>query len=289
MSAVEHVLAIGAGLGEGPAWHAEDAALYFVDINRQTIHRYEPGSGLHTAQTVAQTVTFLALGPSDQVLVGTADGIGIWHRRTNAIQILRDNVAVDPVDRFNDAAVGPGGRLWAGTLSASSDNHLFCMDRDGSVRVVESGLGISNGIGWSPDQGKMYHVDSAVDTIYVYDFDVDSGQLHDRRVFFQAEAGFGTPDGLTVDEAGYLWVAFWDGWKLARISPAGAVDRVIEMPVARPTSCAFGDDDRRTLYITSAADGLADVQNQPQAGDLFRLRVDVPGLPQTPYTIELPG
>lgn len=287
MTTAELAVSVKNGLGEGPVWIPETKALYWVDINDKAVYRYQPVSGhLHKIETEKQ-VTFLAFSASGLQIVGTDEGLGVWHE--GDIRILADNVAYRPAERFNDAAVDPYGRLWAGTKSDAMNNHLFCMDLDGSVRIAQDGLGISNGIGWSIDHTRMYLVDSAIDTIYVYDYDGASGQIAHRRVFFQPEAGFGTPDGLTVDSEGFIWCAFWNGWKVARINPAGKVVQVVDVPAQNATSCTFGGDDLQDLYITTAIDVLTESQldDQPDAGGIFRVSLTVRGLPENRLKVKL--
>lgn len=285
MSEVEQLISVKNRLGEGPVWI--NGVLYWVDIGGKAFYHYHPSSrDLHRVET-KHTVTFLSFADDNLRIVGTDEGLGVWEN--GEIRILEDNVAYQPADRFNDAATCPRGRLWAGTMGDKATNHLFCMDLDGSVRIAQDGVGISNGIGWSPDGTTMYHTDSMKNTIYAYRYDLDAGTIHDRRVFFQSPEGFGTPDGLTVDSAGFVWSGFWDGWKIARINPDGDVVRVVAMPVQRPTSCTFGGADLDELFITSAIDDLNadDLQSQPLAGDVFRLKVDVPGRPENRLQIKV--
>ena len=196
--------------------------------------------------------------------------------------------ADDPDTRLNDVKVDRAGRLWGGTmaLDARPDAGTFYrIGADGSVAVVASPTTISNGIDWSPDDGLMYYIDSATHRVDVFDFDLASGTALDRRPFIRFEESAGLPDGMTVDAEGCLWVAFYDGWAVRRYTPAGALDRIIRLPVARITSCAFGGPDLSDLYVTSATAGLDEMQlaEQPHAGGLFVIRPGVAGLPSTPF------
>ena len=148
-----------------------------------------------------------------------------------------------------------------------------------------TGLTVSNGLGWSPDGATMYFIDSPTQRVDVFEFDVETGDVANRRPMLDFPKGFGLPDGMTVDEEGFLWVAFWSGSAVRRIHPDGRVVAVVELPVSQVTSCAFGGDDLSDLYVTSARDSLSDAQlrEQPQAGGVFRLRPGVRGLPQHPF------
>ncbi|MFW5748060.1 MAG: SMP-30/gluconolactonase/LRE family protein [Chloroflexota bacterium] len=271
---VEHILAVGCELGESPVWHSTQGRLYWVDIDSQQMHTYDPASGGHAITQFDRAISCLAFTGDGRMVMGTADGLAIWQH--GQLDVLTDNPAYQPEKRFNDGTVDRAGRLWAGTLSDTPTNNLYRMDADGTIRVMQSGLTIANGIGFSPDDRLMYHVDSGPGTIYVYDFDLASGAISGRRVFFQSDDSHGTPDGLTVDREGFIWCAFWDGWKLARLTPDGHIVQEVRLPVQRPTSCTFGGPGLDTLYITSAATGI-DRDAQPLAGDLFRFKPDVGG------------
>jgi sugar lactone lactonase YvrE len=144
---------------------------------------------------------------------------------------------------------------------------------------METGVHISNGIGWSPDGETMYYTDSPRQVIYAYDFEPGSGAISNRRVFVRTPESEGVPDGLAVDSEGCVWSARWDGWRVTRYDPEGQVEREIRLPVARPTSCAFGGENLDELFVTSAWIDVDEQarREQPHAGDLFRIRTGVRG------------
>jgi sugar lactone lactonase YvrE len=158
---------------------------------------------------------------------------------------------------------------------------------------MESGITISNGLGWSPDNRIFYYTDTPIRSIYAYDFDADTGAIHNRRVFAQIpeDPKEGTPDGLAVDQEGCIWSARWGGWKISRYDPDGKLERVISMPVEFPTSCVFGGEDLSDLYITSAWTELGEQgkERQPWAGDIFRLHTDIRGQVEPSYDDSLVG
>jgi sugar lactone lactonase YvrE len=147
---------------------------------------------------------------------------------------------------------------------------------------METDIGISNGMGWSPDQSTMYFTDSTRKIIYAYDYVVETGEIENRRVWVDSQAESGEPDGLCVDSEGCVWSARWDGWRISRYDPQGKLMFELRTPVQRPTSCTFGGSDLQTLFITSAWSGLtkSERRTQPLAGDLFIVETDVLG--QTP-------
>jgi len=182
-----------------------------------------------------------------------------------------------PQNRMNDGKCDPAGRFWAGTMSETDDpgaGSLYRLNLDRSVTKVVSGVTISNGLGWSPDATIMYYVDSLAHGLDGFDFSVDSGEVTARRRIAEIPEEVGLPDGITVDEQGYIWVALHSGGALHRYSPEGDLEARIELPVALVTSCAFGGPDYHDLYITTAVDPARD---EPLAGSIFRYRAPVGG------------
>ncbi|HEX8231281.1 MAG TPA: SMP-30/gluconolactonase/LRE family protein, partial [Chloroflexia bacterium] len=189
--------------------------------------------------------------------------------------------------RFNDGAVDPEGRFWAGTMThdGSASSSLYRLDPDYSVHTMAAGLTISNGIGWSPDGRTMYHTDTEKQVIHAYDFDAATGNIENRRDFVRTSEEEGFPDGLTVDAEGFVWSAFYGGWQIVRYDSDGKREREVRLPVANVTACTFGGHDLTDLYITTAWSGLNEEQRreQPLAGDLFLLHTNIKGQPQLKF------
>ena len=186
------------------------------------------------------------------------------------------------------AAAIAQGRFWAGTVQEKRKvglASLYCLDPVGTSNKMLDGLTVSNGICWSPDDRVMYLADSWVRSIYAFDFDSAEGRIGNRRLFARFADESGIPDGATVDTDGCYWIAHFDGWRISRYTPRGTLDRVIEFPVPRPTSCAFGGPDMRTLYVTSASFSLSPEQRAaaPLSGSLFALNVGVQGLAEPSF------
>jgi sugar lactone lactonase YvrE len=185
--------------------------------------------------------------------------------------------------RLNDGSVDANGRFWIGSMNSEKQEEphgsLYRFDSDGSVHTMDSGFTVSNGLGWSPDQRTFYFIDTFRRVIHAYDYAATTGSIGNRRVFAQTIESDGFPDGLAVDSEGHVLVAFWGGWKIIRYDPDGKQEREIRFPVANPTACAFGGRDRDELYVTTARLGLTQEQlaEQPMAGDLFRVRLNVQG------------
>jgi len=230
----------------------------------------------------------VALAGAQRLIVCDAVGFSFLDLTTGQVTRIYSLEAHLPQNQLNDGKVDSAGRLWVGSMDKKGvepTGSLYRLDPDLSVRRIDSGFICSNGLGWSPDNRVMYFTDSMVRTIWAYDFDIRSGELGERRIFSELPRSDGVPDGLAVDRQGFVWSAIWDGWRVIRYAPDGTIDTEVPLPVQRPSSCAFGDTNLSTLYITSACDDLtwSDLQRGPLAGALFSLQVDVPGLPLTNF------
>lgn len=272
-----------ADLGEGPVWDARSGELLWVDIMAGLVHRFDP--------LVGRTRSFDAGQPVGAAVTRAAGGYALALRDGFAIADEDRVTLVAPVDRerqelrMNDGACDSRGRFWAGTMHLDSTpgaGSLYRLDRDGEVETVLTGVTISNGIAWSPDDTGMYYVDTPTLGIDGFDFDAATGAIRGRRRLVTIEEDAGSPDGLVVDAEGCLWVALWEGWAVRRYAPDGELLGVIELPVARVTKPAFGGPGLADLYITTAAADAPDPA-QPHAGGLFRAHVGTHGLPAHAY------
>ncbi|MFD0435117.1 SMP-30/gluconolactonase/LRE family protein [Streptomyces chartreusis] len=243
-----------AELGEGPTWDARSGRLLWIDILGARIHTYDPVSGRRTVRTTPQHVGAVKPRAGGGLVLNLRDGVGLLDADDSFRWLHHEPV---PGRRANDAAVAPDGSLWAGTMrydEAPGGGSLSRFTGDGSADLVLDDVAVSNGTGWSPDGSLMYYIDSPTRRIDV--FDHADGRVGERRPFAEIEDGAGFPDGLTVDADGCVWVALWDGSAVRRYTPAGELDRVIELPVPRVTACAFAGPDLTDLYITTARVGL---------------------------------
>ncbi len=276
-------------LGEGPCWSPRDGALYWVDILTPSIHRYDTTTGHDTETKLGAMVSLAIPKATGGLLVATPGGLMTFDDATKRLTPLCHPESDRPSNRYNDGKCDRMGRLWVGSLdmgTAANRGNLFRVEADGTWKKMDTGFTVANGLGWSPDNKRMYFTDSIRHTIYVYDFDLLSGSISNRRNFVTLSAGDGTPDGLTVDQEGCLWVAVWDAWRISRYSPSGEELLRIRMPVPRPTSCCFGGPDLDTLYVTSASVRLNEdaLRAAPLSGSLFAIRIPgVRGLPETTF------
>jgi sugar lactone lactonase YvrE len=287
---------VKAVLGEGPYWVPEDDCLLWVDIDRGQLHRtYLPSGNTDTLNLEAASAAFpavggglLTAGGSTLLLHLPAERGQQWVTRVVAEVPARDGV------RFNDAGVDPAGRVWVGSMHTAESEalgELYRLGPGGALTTVIKGVTVSNGLGWSPDGGQMYYVDSPVRRIDMFDYDPATGEAFQRRVFADLSAFDGVPDGLTVDADGYVWVAVWGGSVLRRFAPDGTQDAVVPMPVSQPTSMAFGGPGLADLFVTTASIGLseAELAAQPLAGRLLRLVPGPVGLPSTTAYAAIPA
>jgi sugar lactone lactonase YvrE len=245
-----------AELGEGPTWDADAGRLIWVDILQSRVHTYDPADGRRTVMVTEQHVGAAKPRAGGGLVVNLRDGVGLYGPDGRDFRWLHH----DPVPgrRANDAAVASDGSLWAGTMrydEAAGGGTLTRITGDGTTQVVLDDVAVSNGTGWSPDGRLMYYIDSPTRRIDVFDVEGD-GRVVNRRPLAVIEDGAGFPDGLTVDADGCVWVALWDGGAIRRYTPDGELDRVVELPVRRPTACAFGGAGLTDLYISTARTGL---------------------------------
>jgi sugar lactone lactonase YvrE len=282
MEQVQRLLHLNNRLGEGPVWNVNERALYWVDIDGHRFYRYYPATGAQEHFDVGQPIGVLRFRKSGGLVMALRDGLAFWDAQTPSLRFIANPEPGKPQARFNDGAVDRLGRFWAGTLAPGATSRLYRLDPDLSLHTMETGITVSNGIGWSPDNRTMYFTDSRIHMIYAYDFDLASGTITHRRAFVHTPDDPSTPDGLTVDSEGFIWCARWGGWKVVRYDPTGKVEREIRLPVEYPTSCAFGGEALDELYITSAWTRLSEAQRkeQPAAGDIFRLKTNIKGLPE---------
>ena len=282
-------------LGEGPYWVAEDDCLLWVDIPRGQLHRTYFPSGETTTLTLENaSAAFPAVGGGILTVGGRKLRLHLpaergeeWVTRVIAEVPARERL------RFNDAGIDPAGRVWVGSMHLDESSpvaELYRLDAGSVLTRVLDGVTISNGMAWAPDGTRMYYADSPLRRLDVFDYQPATGEASSRRPFVDLSSFKGVPDGLTIDADGCLWVAFFGGGILARITPDAEIDAVLDLPVSQPTSCAFGGPGMTDLYVTTASIGLSEQElaAQPLAGRLLRLHPGPVGLPSTTSYAALP-
>jgi L-arabinonolactonase len=288
MTAIDCVLQAGSLLGEGALWDPVARVLWWLDIKGRAIHRLDPTTGANRSWTTPHDVGSLAVRRRGGLVVAMRHGFYAFDPADGRFDALVLPEADMTENRFNDGKPDRQGRFWAGSLhdpETKPSGGLYRLDADLSCRRLVEGIVASNALAFGVNSEVMYYGDSRQRTVWRWDFDRDDGSIRNRRVFVELGGGDGAPDGAAVDAEGCYWLTQPDGWCIARYDPQGRRDRVIRMPVLRPTCVAFGGDDLRTLYCTSCRWGLseADLQAQPLAGGLFALDVGVAGVPDVPF------
>ncbi|WP_323764530.1 SMP-30/gluconolactonase/LRE family protein [Marinovum sp.] len=279
---LECLATAGAIVGEGPVWDAREGVLHWVDVAAPAFHVYDPKTGEDRMAHAPYLVSAVLPSDDGRMVALTQNGLEQYDPVTHRLQTIHNPEAHLPSNRFNDAKTDSRGRVWTGSMSLDASmpsGSLYRFDRGDSARAMDGGFQVSNGLDWSPDGRTFYFTDTALGIVFAYDYDSDSGALSKRRSFLNFDPAEGKPDGLCVDSEGNLWVALWDGWRVACYGPDGSLKREIDMPVPRPTSCCFGGDDMTRLFITSASIRLpaSVLEEAPLSGALFAIDVGVAG------------
>ena len=275
-------------LGEGPLWHPTEKRIYWTDILGGRIHWFDPAtnrSGIHWEGGTVGGFTI------------QEDGALLLFMERGTVKILRDGklttvieeIAEERDSRFNDVIADPMGRVFCGTMPSKDHlGSLYRLDIDPDTRVgvggtltkLLDGIGCSNGMGFMPDRKQMYYTDSRKREIYLFDYDQKTGAISNQRVFLRTPDDEGVPDGMTVDAAGFVWVAKWDGNCLLRFSPDGKEVLRIPFPAKKVSCVTFGGSGYSDMYITTAGGDNRKVEGEG-AGALFRLRIEgVRGAPE---------
>jgi sugar lactone lactonase YvrE len=272
-------VASGCELGEGPVWDHRTGTLFFVDIKNPGVWRYQPATGHSSRVDVAERIGFVALTQDpDIVIAGFKSGLARLHLFGGQVQPLGDPEPDKPGNRINDGHVGPDGAIWFGTLDDEGESRpTGVFWRYDGERFTSFGepRPVTNGPALSPDGRTIYTVDSPGRLVHAHA--LEDGRPGEARPFVAFDEGWGHPDGMAVDAEGHVWICHWGGSRVSRFSPDGALERVVPVPTAQATKCAFGGPDLTTLFITTAAIGR-DRTIDVMAGHLFAVETGVTGL-----------
>ena len=279
------VLDARAALGECPVWSTSERALYWIDIRAPALHRFDPQTGATRTTSMPHAIGCFALRKRGGFVLALRDGI--WLAEADGKPVRK--VAEAPYDpathRFNDGRCDPRGRLLVGSMNEKRDGAtaaLYRLDPDFTLHELFGGMTISNGLAWSPDGRTMYHADTQARTVRAFDYDLETGTPSNPREFARWSGETERPDGACVDSVGNYWVSFYRGGKVMQISPHGQVLAEHPLPAMCPTMPAFGGDDLRTLYVTTARQERPpdELARMPQSGGLFAKRLAVAGQPE---------
>ena len=276
-------------LGEGPVWDARTGRLYWLDIKGRRLEWLCPASGEDGGCPVESEVSAVAPRACGEGLLAVGGrGVGVLDPETGHFSARLHAEPERTGNRANDGNVDVAGRFWFGTMhdgETERSGGVYRLDADWSCRRVLDGLGISNTLVCSPDGSRLYVADSLDQTIDVLAIDPVTGEAGKRAAFAHTRGQGCAPDGSAVDEHGFLWNAQWGGGRIVRYAPDGVIERIVEVPVDQPSSCAFGGQDLSTLYITTARWRLGEeaLDRQPWAGSLLAFEPGVRGLALPPF------
>lgn len=266
-------------LGEGPAWDRRCDALFFVDIKGRQLHRLTPHDGAHAQWAFDEPIGWIVpRAHAPGYVAGFKSGFKYLTLDPFELVHIGAPEPDRPGNRLNDAKADAAGRIWAGSMDDAEREiagALYRLDPNGAWRRMDDGYRVANGPAFSPDGAWLYHTDSARRVVYRFAL-TPEGELRDKTVFVRFADAWGYPDGMSTDVEGGIWIAHWDGARISRFTPDGALDRSIALPVSRPTSCVFFGEGLRRMAVTSASIGCA---HEAHAGALFEVDPGIAGAP----------
>ncbi len=281
MDKLSHIQNSESILGEGPLYNKRENSLYWTDIKDNKLYKYDLLSKIVVPFQFDKPIGSFAFTKDNKVIATTNDGfeyLDLTSKKTSKIINPEEDKTQN---RFNDGKCDKKGRYFAGTMDNNEKEikgSLYCFDGN-TIEKKEKNLFISNGLGWNKNSTKFYLTDSPKRIIYVYDYDLETSKMSNKKVFATIQEKDGYPDGLCVDEDDYIWSAHWNGWKITRYNPNGEIDSIYDLPVPKVTSCNFGGSDLKSLFITTASIGLnkQELEKAPLSGFTFILKTGVKG------------
>jgi D-xylonolactonase len=273
--------------GEGPAYHPDEDRVYWVDIPAGRLFRLDPNTGQHEMVLETDPIGGFTIQEDGSLLLFMAKG-AIKSFADGKLRTVIEEIPDERTTRFNDVVADPAGRVFCGTMPTEHrPGRLYRLDTDGTLDIVLEGVGCANGMGFTSNLLKMYFTDTSTREISVFDYDRDTGELSTRHRFVKTPEGEGWPDGMCVDEQGYVWSTRWDGGCVVRYAPDGQEVLRINLPVRKVSSVTFGGPDLRDIYLTTAG-GNAKETDGDHAGALFHIRSSVTGVMDFRSRIKIP-
>lgn len=290
---VELVLDSKSQLGEGAIWNYKTGELLWIDIEGEILNFYNPKLRNNKEMFTGQRTGTVVPAVSGEVIIALEEGIYAFDTETGT-----KNLIVNPEEnvegiRFNDGKCDPYGRFWAGTMSTRGEKEagaLYRLDPDSSIYKMIENVSVSNGIVWSNDGLSMYYIDTPTQQVKKFDYNKETGEINNPQIIIEIPIEMGSPDGMTIDKDGNLWIALWGGSAVGCWNPeSGELIQKIEVPAKNVTSVAFGDDDLKTLYITTARIGTSneELKQFPEAGGLFKIRPGATGVQAGFFGVDL--
>ena len=288
MNEVELLVDSGTLLGECPVWDVKENVLYWIDIDGHKINCYDPSSCNNETRKLPFKAGSLAIRKQGGLLLAMSNGFYNYDFKNEILESRECDPEPDRKDnRLNDGRCDPGGRFWVGSMNdlrrikGQYEGNLYCYHPDGECVSQNLPVGVANGLAFSPDERYMFFADTMRETVWRFDYDKDQGEIWNQQVFLNLKNLSGKPDGACVDADGCYWLAHIYGWKVARYTPKGKLDREIQLPFPKPSMCAFGGSKLDTLYITSIStkDDKSNGENK-YSGGLFAVNPGVSGIPE---------
>jgi len=274
--------------GEGVFWNPVDERVWWTDIEGRALWSHEPASGKSTSIELSERVCCFAPRANGGLIVAFADRIALYDPTTKSETLVATFESENAETRLNDGRTDRSGRFVVGGMnevSGRADSSVVVVDTDLSVRELFGGVSCANSTCFSPDGATMYFADTPDREIVAYDYDTATGAVSNRRPYASFAGEPGLPDGSCVDAEGGVWNAEWQGRRVVRIAPNGEIDRIVDVPVWKPTCCAFGGPDLDTLFITTSRLMSGDdvLEQEPESGGLFAVKPGIRGVPDTPF------
>jgi sugar lactone lactonase YvrE len=279
-------------LGECPLWDETKQCLYWVDIRRPAIRRLRHASGELSTWPMPEMVGAIALVDDGRLLVALSSQIALFDPESAALVTFVQGLAMPEGHRFNDGRCDARGRFWVGSMhniTRAPEGTLFCLEGAGPLKAIRQGVCIPNSLAFSPKGDTLYFADSLLYRMYAHAYAPETGHMGEARVFAESSPP-AFPDGSAVDAEGFVWNAEFNGGRLIRYAPDGSIDRVIALPVDRPTCCAFGGPGLDILFITSTSQNMSETERHmhPMAGALMAIRPGVCGLLEPRFALKGP-
>ena len=274
-------------LGEGPIWSETEQRLYWTDIESRILWWFDPSRSQSESLVLRSRAGSIAFRRSGGLLLASENEILGFDPETGVERQVAVVPDMPPETRLNDGRCDRFGRFVVGGFDyrGAGRGSVYVLNSDGTMNTLFTGVNSANSTCFSPDGRIMYFADSPRRLIWAFDYDPERGEISNRRVFHELGHDAGLPDGSAVDSYGCLWNAEWGAGRVVRYTPDGEIDAVIDTPCLNPSCPALGGPDYRTLFITSAREGLSDelLASVPESGGLFSVRVAVAGLPEETF------
>jgi len=287
---IEKLASPNAVVGEGPVWNPEEKNIYWTDIYGGKLFRYDPEKKSNETIHDGVQVGGFRFNKSGGLILGSWDGIILWNSDEDMETIKKGKVDGTDVNiRINDATSGPDGSFYCGTDATNWRNDVvFRINPDRSIDLIDEGVKLCNGMGFSPDETTFYTTDSLRKIIYQWDYNKNNKTIRNKKIFVKLDdESTGIVDGMTVDSEGYIWSAIWYSSKVMRFDPDGKLEREIQFPATQTSCPMFGGKDLNELYVTTASSGTGEKPNgsEPKnynfnsyrGGDLFKVTLDIQG------------